>query len=490
MHPGQLDEQEAPSGPSSTSEHAPAMTRCPGEARFGEPPLARSAVRSAILSTMSSSVVNTPDASGPSTEQPSPSQRLAWLDALRGIAALVVAAHHFGLMRLVPGGDQLTKHFDLGVFGVFLFFIISGWIIPASLERRGDVRRFWVGRVFRIYPLIIVVVLITLLLPAAYSPIHHQLHKDVAWSLVANSTLLHDFLGVPSAISVMWTLGFEMIFYYLVTALFLTGRTRSPAAPLLFAALAVIGGLSTASTWATTRWNSWHTRHVLIAATVVGTVSGLTLLLQRRRSARVTGALLLCGMGLGLLVFNARAPMFECGAILATMFAGTICYRVRENQIDRRLGLGLITVVIAAGALAGWLYNRPPRNAQTWTKNPEQFVLPFLAAWALFGLGVLLSAHHWPRLLAWLGRISYSMYIVHVPVMWTVFWLKDTYLTLPAGRRGQQIVVLIELALLLVVSEITYRLVELPGQWLGRRLSGLLQPIDDRPAANGGSDGG
>lgn len=409
-----------------------------------------------------------------------PTRRLAWLDALRGIAALVVAAHHFSLIHFIPGGDRIARHFDLGVFGVFLFFVISGWIIPASLERRGDVRRFWVGRLFRIYPLVLVVFLVTLLLPAGYSPIHHQLHTDVGWSLVANATLLHDFLGVPSAISVLWTLGFEMIFYYLVTALFLSGRERTPLAPLLFAALALIGGLSTASAWLTSTWTSWLARHALIAATAFVTVSGLTLLLQRRRGARLTGGYALAALGLGVLLFNARAPMFECGAILATMFAGTVCYRVREHQIHRRLGLSIIGVVIAAGTLAGWLYNRPPRDGQTWTKNPEQFVLPFLAAWALFGLGVLLSSRHWPRVLAWLGRISYSIYIVHVPLMWAVFWFKDTYLDLPPGRHGRIIVLLIDLALLPVVSEVTYRFVELPGQRLGRRLSGRFESLDDR----------
>ena len=42
---------------------------------------------------------------------------------------------------------------NTGLYGVLVFFLVSGYIIPASLERHGRVRTFWIGRVFRIYPL-------------------------------------------------------------------------------------------------------------------------------------------------------------------------------------------------------------------------------------------------------------------------------------------------------------------------------------------------
>ena len=41
---------------------------------------------------------------------------------------------------------------DLGKYGVLLFFLVSGYVIPMSLERHGSLRRFWIGRLFRIYP--------------------------------------------------------------------------------------------------------------------------------------------------------------------------------------------------------------------------------------------------------------------------------------------------------------------------------------------------
>ena len=51
-----------------------------------------------------------------------------------------------------------------GDYGVFVFFIISGYIVPASLERRGSVRAFWVSRIFRLYPLYLLAVGLAVLL--------------------------------------------------------------------------------------------------------------------------------------------------------------------------------------------------------------------------------------------------------------------------------------------------------------------------------------
>src|SRR5215469_6079063 len=79
--------------------------------------------------------------------------RLAWLDALRGVAALCVVADHGSGLVLWPGQAFASRWLDLGQYGVFVFFLVSGYIIPASLERKGSVRGFWISRTFRLYPL-------------------------------------------------------------------------------------------------------------------------------------------------------------------------------------------------------------------------------------------------------------------------------------------------------------------------------------------------
>ena len=72
--------------------------------------------------------------------------RLAWLDVLRGLAALAVVFNHFGYF-LPPGvKGPVYQWVNPGDYGVFVFFLISGYIVPASLERKGSVRTFWVSR--------------------------------------------------------------------------------------------------------------------------------------------------------------------------------------------------------------------------------------------------------------------------------------------------------------------------------------------------------
>ncbi len=52
-----------------------------------------------------------------------------------------------------PVRHSVYHWFDPGQYGVFVFFLVSGYIVPASLERKGSARGFWVSRVFRLYPL-------------------------------------------------------------------------------------------------------------------------------------------------------------------------------------------------------------------------------------------------------------------------------------------------------------------------------------------------
>src|SRR3984885_9198690 len=91
-------------------------------------------------------------------------QRVAWLDALRGIAALAVVFDHLSPYLLAPIRTHVYHWLDPGEYGVFVFFIISGYIVPASLERKGSVRTFWVSRLFRLYPLYLLVVVLAILL--------------------------------------------------------------------------------------------------------------------------------------------------------------------------------------------------------------------------------------------------------------------------------------------------------------------------------------
>src|SRR5215210_2024076 len=89
----------------------------------------------------------------PLGSEPAGSGRLVFLDALRGLAAMAVFVSH-AAERVSPIlRDIVHTRFDLGHFGVTLFFLCSGFIIPFSLERQNSLASFWISRIFRLYPL-------------------------------------------------------------------------------------------------------------------------------------------------------------------------------------------------------------------------------------------------------------------------------------------------------------------------------------------------
>ena len=147
--------------------------------------------------------------------------RLAGLDALRGIAATVVMLHHY-----TANYDHYVRHvavtglsgvFLFGIFGVDLFFIVSGFVICMTLEggpRGGD---FAVARFARLYPAFVVSMMVTIIALLACG------RAIDMWAIMANLTMSPQWFGVANLDASYWTLKWELLFYGLA-ALFLRGR--------------------------------------------------------------------------------------------------------------------------------------------------------------------------------------------------------------------------------------------------------------------------
>ncbi|MFI5793426.1 acyltransferase family protein [Streptomyces sp. NPDC051677] len=411
---------------------------------------------------------------------PSAAARFGWLDVVRGIAALTVALHHLSGELFVGFGASVREWFDPGIFGVMAFFLVSGYIVPASLERRGDVRGFWIGRLLRLYPLCVVVfVAAAMLVPQRFSAVDVSVHEHPLLAAVANATMLQDLLGLRSGLPVMWTLTYEMVFYYLVTLLFMTGaHRRSGPVAVVFAGAALLLG-----PWAA----AWSLRpeftvRQLTAGTALVVAVGLLFLLTGRRAAQLAGATLLAGLGLVLMIANGRSTPWESMLILATMFSGTVIYRAERGQIRQGAAWAYCGFVLAAGTAAGLLYDDKQAQIRTWTASPIAWVSAFLAGWALFAAALLLRRRRMPAALTWLGLVSFSVYLLHRPLIAAMSWLMEK-VGHPHGTAQQLFWVVAFLSVLLMLSALTYHLVELPGQRLGRRL------LDRRsgPPAEGGA---
>ncbi|MFC6081747.1 acyltransferase family protein [Sphaerisporangium aureirubrum] len=373
--------------------------------------------------------------------------RLMWLDALRGVGAMAVFAEHL-VPWVIP--SLRSYQFSLGIYGVLVFFLVSGYIIPTSLERHADPGAFWIGRLSRLYPLYLAVCALVLAV-GPWVPPRPSVVADPS-AVPAHATMLLDVLGVGGLADTMWTLSYEMVFYLLVTALYAApgragGRFPAPAVP--FAAAAVVAGLVLSGPPLSGTWLPWAAGAVFAA--------GLACLIAGR--FQVVAAYALGLMALALLVLSSRVPWFGL-AVVAVMFTGTALRRWEEGRG------GLWPVALSAALVVLAPVNAP--QAGWWWVQPGVWILTIALAAATFAGGMALRRRRLPRVLVWLGAISYSLYLVHHPLL--KYFVEITGDLRRAPLPTQVLTAVLFTAAVLLAATVTYRLVELPGQALGRRL--------------------
>ncbi|MFI6295016.1 acyltransferase family protein [Nonomuraea sp. NPDC050790] len=372
--------------------------------------------------------------------------RLAWLDALRGLGALAVVGEHL-LTWAMPWLRPTS--FNLGMYGVLVFFLVSGYIIPVSLERKGDVRAFWISRFFRLYPLYLAVIAIVLIL-SFWLPVRREVPRDPS-ALASHATMLLDVVGAGGLVNTMWTLSYEMVFYLLVAALFVAGvRVGRGAVAVAFAAAAMAAGLMLTNAPLTGAWLSW----VSLAVFVLGLTCVMT------GYFRTAAAVVLGVMALSLLLTASPTPWFGA-AILSVMFAGTAIHRWAHG-IGRLWPVAVAAILVALTPV--WA-----RDAGWWWVQPRVWITTIVLAAATFAVGMLLRDRRLPRSLVWLGVISYSLYLLHLPILTGVIAVTGDLRWAPAPLQIG--VSLLCLLLILPASWLTYRYLERPMQNYARRLT-------------------
>ena len=163
-------------------------------------------------------------------------RRIVNIQALRGIAALIVLLPHLKHYDIRFGGDYLPGRtlWELGNAGVDLFFVISGFVMVATtLGRHGssaEPGRFLLRRAAHIYPLYWIfsgVVLVVYLKSAAMVNAHAEGQRIILWK----SFLLLPQKATP-LVAQGWTLIHEL-YFYLVFALLLKVRESWVPATLI-----------------------------------------------------------------------------------------------------------------------------------------------------------------------------------------------------------------------------------------------------------------
>ena len=166
------------------------------------------------------------------------SGKVVFANQLRGLAALCVVLVHYTVVYqymqptlawalAMPPVEGLPAPWaawfypwwlDLGAFGVALFFLISGFVIPFSLHRttRGG---FLLARGFRILPTFWAALVVEWGVVWALS---RHWGRPIAFNratFLANATLIHTAIGGLSVDFVSWTLAIEVKFYLLMALL-------------------------------------------------------------------------------------------------------------------------------------------------------------------------------------------------------------------------------------------------------------------------------
>jgi peptidoglycan/LPS O-acetylase OafA/YrhL len=149
---------------------------------------------------------------------------LANLDILRALAVLLVAVSH---VLMYTGHDRLTSW--MGLTGVCMFFVHTCLVLMFSLERDPHPGRFYIRRLFRLFPLWLVVLGLSVVLRIPASPRAapgFAFHQPSVGELLANIFMTFNFQYGANVVGASWSLPIEAQMYLFLPPLFFFVRSE------------------------------------------------------------------------------------------------------------------------------------------------------------------------------------------------------------------------------------------------------------------------
>ncbi len=193
--------------------------------------------------------------------------RFAFLDALRGLAAVAVLAHHLYVGELQVPLSQvfpavLGRALTAGIQGFHVFFVISGFVIAHALRDAvvtlGSGTRFLARRLVRLTPAywVVLVPYVIVRCLAAWHHAYDERHQmPTVGEVLANALYLQEVLShrrVWNFVTVAWTLCLEVQFYACFVALLWIGQRMSRRRPAGSAPALVV--ITTIASFAVESW--------------------------------------------------------------------------------------------------------------------------------------------------------------------------------------------------------------------------------------------
>ncbi len=368
--------------------------------------------------------------------------RIEFANQLRALAALSVVWLHLGLHYWVGRGfafdhlgvtnlpaataipawvpvfdaiqslGTLKPRFDFGVFGVALFFLVSGFVVPLSLRRLGPAK-FLLNRAIRIYPVYGVSVLILVALwwsvsAGSLGPGHGDVRPQ---QILADMLLVGDLFGWPPLNLVGWTLLIELRFY-LVAALLSASLRRGAQTGVFAFALVIVAAAMLAKSSTFTQW--------------------------------LHGSLGIPGLFvLGLIA----SPGF---VFVIYIFCGYLLLLFWEKRIGLVRLIVQLMVLFGLGVCSLYALSVPLDQLRL-------IVLNQLMALAVFIFAMNVRVHAGNRIVNKISAISYPLYAVHLSVGWATLAVLDTY------GINDLVALLSAFAMVFLVAWLVHRFVELPS---------------------------
>ena len=352
--------------------------------------------------------------------------RFKSIDALRGIAALLVMILHISHAFLVAPRIKATGHgiedffdiIDFGRIGITIFFIISGFVICKSFnDKQRELKGFLIKRFFRLFPLF----WFSVLASAIFMWIIPGKSFSISM-LLANITMLPAFLGEEFMIGLYWSLETELIFYVLASILYFFGVLKKPV--VLIGLTIMLYGL----------------------VAIFQFMPNLSPALPHWKATPYHLGLMLMGVSLRY-AFDAKS---------------------QDNYQKGPLSLGqwsyLHILILCAVPAAILILNVAIGFGDNLLQDSYAYLLGIIIF--LIGQSLLKSSPSW---LVHLGTISYSLYLLH-PV---VFIVIKRFVAKTSAMHGWHISIYIIICCLItiLVSHWTYKLIEKPANIVGRKLA-------------------
>jgi peptidoglycan/LPS O-acetylase OafA/YrhL len=356
------------------------------------------------------------------------SSRLDWLDALRGVAILLVIGVHTSQVVAVPA--FLAPLFEQGARGVQLFFAISGFTMLLTLEKKHPSEfhkwaSFAIRRIFRIAPLFWTAAFLWYFLTGGARHYWAPDGSSLFTLFLTVSFVSNWFISAHSAIVPGgWSIAAEMNMYCLLP--WLEKRITNWRIGLL-----------------------WLAGSMLVGAAL--SFIGYMLFIPHSQHPELVRAF-----------FNS----YWLPTGIPSFVAGIVAFRLWSNV---KISLKVARILFLLSICAFCFIAYTPVFLKSIIYAPVFCVIVYSFG-SLVGHKKLLPA------ITWLGKISYSAYFIHFLVLQLMRYSLPSFVTfLSNSLCGSIIAQLVVIASSIIISSLTFLLIEKPFVKMGESFSRQLQ---------------